>query len=123
MLDLLHEIAPGLTDRPGVGPVSAAQIVVSFSHPGRERNDAALAGTSPLAASSGQRTRHRLNRGGDRALNRAVHTIALTRMCSCPRTRSYVARRTDEGNTTRAGPRQSRESVGLTWGFGVCDTR
>jgi len=78
--------------------------VVSFSHPGRVRNDAAfaaLAGTSPLAASSGQRTRHRLNRGGDRALNRAVHTIALTRMRSCPRTRSYVARRTDEGKTTR----------------------
>ncbi len=104
MLELLHEIAPGLTDRPGVGPVSAAQTVVSFSHPGRVRNDAAfaaLAGTSPLAASSGQRTRHRLNRGGDRALNRAVHTIALTRMRSCPRTRSYVARRTAEGKTTR----------------------
>ncbi len=104
ILELLHEIAPGLTDRPGVGPVSAAQTVVSFSHPGRVRNDAAfaaLAGTSPLAASSGQRTRHRLNRGGDRALNRAVHTIALTRMRSCPRTRSYVARRTAEGKTTR----------------------
>ena len=45
--------------------------------------------------------RHRLNRGGDRALNRAVHTIALTRMRSCARTRSYVARRTAEGKTPR----------------------
>lgn len=45
--------------------------------------------------------RHRLNRGGDRALNRAVHTIALTRMRSCPRTRDYVTRRTAQGKTTR----------------------
>ncbi len=45
--------------------------------------------------------RHRLNRGGDRALNRAIHTIALTRMRSCPRTRDYIARRTAEGKTSR----------------------
>jgi transposase len=54
---------------------------VSFSHPGRCR------GTSPVPASSGRTTRHRLNRGGDRALNRAIHAIALTRMRSCARTR------------------------------------
>jgi transposase len=104
MQDLLDEIAPGLTDRPGLGPVTAAQTVVSFSHSGRVRDDAAfaaLAGTSPLPASSGQTVRHRLNRGGDRALNRAIHTIALTRMRSCPRTRAYVARRTAEGKTER----------------------
>ncbi len=102
--ELVEQIAPGLTDRPGIGPVSAAQVIVSFSHPGRVRNDAAfaaLAGTSPIQASSGQTTRHRLNRGGDRALNRAVHTITLTRMRSCPRTRDYVARRTAEGKTSR----------------------
>ena len=65
---------PGLTDRRGIGPVSAAQAIVRFSHPGRCRNDAAfaaLAGTSPLPASSGRTVRHRLNRGGDRALNSA----------------------------------------------------
>ena len=45
--------------------------------------------------------RHRLNRGGDRALNRAAHTIAMTRMRGCPSTRAYVARRTAEGKTTR----------------------
>ena len=80
-------LAPGLTDLHGVGPVSAAQVIVSFSHPGRCRNDAAfaaLAGTSPLQASSGRTARHRLNRGGDRGLNRAIHTIATTRMRSCP---------------------------------------
>jgi transposase len=73
---------------------------VSFSHPGRCRSEAAyaaLGGTSPIPASSGQIIRHRLNRGGDRALNRAIHAIALVRMRSCPRTRAYVARRTAEG--------------------------
>jgi transposase len=102
--DLVDQIAPGLTERPGIGPVSAAQVVVSYSHPGRVRNDAAfaaLAGTSPIPASSGQTVRHRLNRGGDRSLNRAVHTIAVTRMRSCARTRAYVIRRTAEGKSSR----------------------
>ena len=62
---------------------------------------AALGGTSPIPASSGQTVRHRLNRGGDRALNRAIHAIALTRMRSCPRIRAYIARRTAEGKTPR----------------------
>jgi len=109
--ELVDNIAPGLTDRRGLGPVSAAQVIVSYSHPGRVRSEAAfaaLAGTSPLPASSGRTVRHRLNRGGDRALNRAIHTIALTRQRSCPRTRSYVARRTAEGKTPReTGPRRS----------------
>ena len=47
----------------------------------------------------GKTIRHRLNSGGDRALNRAIHAIALTRMRSCPRTRAYIARRTAEGKT------------------------
>lgn len=101
---IVDDLAPGLTVRYGVGPVSAAQAVVSFSHPGRCRNEAAfaaLAGTSPLPASSGRTVRHRLNRGGDRGLNRAIHTIALTRMRSCPRTRAYVERRTAEGKSSR----------------------
>jgi transposase len=101
---IVTDLAPGLTSRPGIGPVTAAQAIVSFSHPGRCRHDAAyarLAGTSPLEASSGQTTRHRLNRGGDRALNHAIHIIALTRMRTCPRTRAYIARRTAEGKTTR----------------------
>jgi len=104
LLAIAEDIAPGLTSRYGIGPVSAAQAVVSFSHPGRCRNEAAFAalgGTSPIPASSGQTIRHRLNRGGDRALNRAIHAIALTRMRSCPRTRAYVARRTAEGKTPR----------------------
>ena len=77
---------------------------MSFSHPGRCRNDAAfaaLSGTSPLQASSGRTVRHRLNRGGDRALNSTIHTIAMVRMRSCSRTQAYVTRRTAEGKTPR----------------------
>jgi transposase len=101
---IVADLAPSLMDHHGIGPVTAAQAVVSFSHPGRCRNEAAfaaLAGTCPLPASSGRTVRHRLNRTGDRALNRALHTIALTRMRSCPRTRAYVARRTAEGKSSR----------------------
>jgi transposase len=99
---IVNELAPGLTERHGIGPITAAQAIVSFPHSGRCGNDAAfaaLAGTSPLQASSVRTTRHRLNRGGDRALNRAIHTIAHTRMRSCL-TQAYVARRTAEGKTT-----------------------
>jgi transposase len=102
--EIINDLAPGLTDRPGIGPVSAAAAIIAFSHPGRCRNDAAfaaLAGTSPLPASSGQTTRHRLNRGGDRDLNRAIHTIALTRMRCDERTKAYITKRTAEGKTHR----------------------
>ena len=101
---ILDDLAPGLTDQRGLGPVTAAQAVVSFSHPGRCRNEAAfaaLAGTSPLPASSGRTMRHRLNRGGDRALNRALHTIVMVRARCCPTTRTYIARRRSEGKTDR----------------------
>jgi transposase len=101
---IVSDLAPGLTRRPGIGPVSAAQAIVSFSHPGRCRHDAAfamLAGTSPIEASSGQTTRHRLNRGGDRALNMATHVIATSRMRCDPATIAYVTRRRAEGKTSR----------------------
>jgi transposase len=101
---IVNDLVPGLTTQPGIGPISAAQAIVSFSHPGRCRNDAAfarLAGTSPIEASSGQTTRHRLNRGGDRALNKAIHTIANTRMRTDPHTQAYLARRRAEGKSDR----------------------
>ena len=101
---IVNDVVPRLIERRGIGPVSAAQAIVSFSHPGRVRNDAAfasLAGVCPVPASSGRTIRHRLSRGGDRALNRAIHTIALTRLRTCPRTRAYATRRRAEGKTTR----------------------
>jgi transposase len=104
LAEIADDLAPGLTARLGVGPVSAAQAIVSFSHPGRVRGEAAfaaLAGASPIPASSGRTQRMRLNRGGDRQLNRALHQIALTRSRCCPRTRAYIARRRAEGKTDR----------------------
>jgi transposase len=73
---LVAAIAPWLLELPGIGPISAAQVLVSWSHAGRLRSEAAfaaLAGANPIPASSGQVTRHRLNRSGDRQLNRALH--------------------------------------------------
>ena len=105
---LVEAVAPHLLDQPGVGPITAAQIYIAWSHPGRCRNEAAfarLAGVAPLEASSGQNTRHRLNRRGDRQLNRALHTIAVTRSRYCPHTQAYIAKRTAEGKTPREAQR------------------
>ena len=69
---LVEAVAPQLLDQPRIGPITAAQIYIAWSHPGRCRNEAAFArltGVAPLEASSGQQTRHRLNRRGDRQLN------------------------------------------------------
>lgn len=104
-IEYLVEItAPALLNEPGVGPISAARIIIAWSHRGRFRSEAAfatLAGTSPIAASSGRTIRHRLNRGGDRQLNRALHTIALSRRPTHGPTRAYIARRTSEGKNPR----------------------
>ena len=99
---LTAAIAPWLLELFGVGPVSAAQLLVSWSHagpvplrgrlrrPGRDQPD---------PASSGKVTRHRLNRGGDRQLNQALHTIALVRLRDDLETRAYATRRTTEGKS------------------------
>ncbi len=96
---------PDLLAQLGVGPIVAATVLCAWSHPGRVHSEAAfamLAGVAPIPANSGQVTnRHRLNRYGDRQLNRALHTIVLSRICYDHATRDYVARRTSEGKTTR----------------------
>jgi transposase len=99
---------PELLGMRGVGPIVAAQLVVSYSHPGRFRSEAAfasLAGVAPIPASSGQTVRHRLNRGGDRQLNRALRVVVLCRLSRCERTRAYIARRVAEGKTRREARR------------------
>ena len=100
---LVDAIAPWLVDLPGIGPVTAAQVLVSWSYGGRLRSEAAFAmlgGAAPIEA-SGKVVRHRLNRSGDRQLNRALHTIVLARLRDDPATRAYAARRTAEGKTPR----------------------
>jgi transposase len=111
---LVQAAAPWLLEVPGVGPLSAAQVLVSWSHAGRLRSEAtfaALAGTNPIPASSGQVTRYRLNRGGDRQLNRALHTILLVRLRIDPDTRAYMARRTAEGKSRRDAKRCLRRII------------
>lgn len=80
-------MAPGILDIHGVGPVSAAIILAAYSHHGRVRSEAAfaaLAGASPIPASPGNTNRHRLNRYGDRQLNRALDVIARTEASRTP---------------------------------------
>jgi hypothetical protein len=94
-------IAPRTTALFGAGPDVAGQLLATAGdNPERLRSEAALAhltGTSPLPASSGRTDRHRLNRGGDRAANSAIHRIVLCRMRYEVRTRAYVTRRTAQG--------------------------
>jgi len=104
----VRESSPQLLAQRGVGPISAACILTSWSYRGRLRSEAAfarLAGAAPIPASSGQTVRHRLDRGGDRRLNRALHTILLTRRRLDPDTRAYVTRRVVEGKSEREAVR------------------
>jgi transposase len=98
-------VAPVLLAQFGVGPdVAAALLITAGGNKDRMRREssfAALCGVNPLPASSGKTNRHRLNRGGDRQANSALHTVALTRMRSDPRTRAYVAKRTAQGLSKR----------------------
>lgn len=113
--DLVAVEAPELLELPGVGAITAAIVLTVWSHPGRIRSEAAfaqIAGTAPIPASSGNTVRHRLNRGGDRRLNRAMNTIVLTRMRTDPRTRTYIERRLGEGKTTKEIRRCLKRYVG-----------
>lgn len=99
-----HSRAAALLDKIGIGPVTAAVAFTAWSHPGRVRSEAAfaaLAGVNPIPASSGNTVRYRLNRGGDRRLNRALHIATITRMTHDPATRTYVEKRRAEGRTTK----------------------
>jgi transposase len=93
--------APGLLQLHGVGPDTAAMLLIAAGdNPGRLRSEAAwahLCAVAPIPASSGKVARHRLNRGGDRQANHALWRIVITRMGSHPPTRAYVTRRSKEG--------------------------
>jgi transposase len=105
---IVRKLAPQLLDQPGVGPHAAAQLVLSWSHRGRIRSEAAfarLAGAAPIPASSGQTVRYRLDRSGDRKLNRALHLILVTRKRLHPPTIAYIERRVQEGKTPREANR------------------
>lgn len=102
---LVAELNPGLTELLGIGTKNAAQLLITAGdNPDRLKSEAAFAmlcGVAPLPASSGQTTRHRLNRGGDRAANSALHMAAISRLRLDPRTQAYAERRTLQGRTKR----------------------
>lgn len=108
LAELVAEVAPELLEECGVGPVCGAQLLVSSGDPRRMRSEAAfaaLAGTSPVDAPSGKQRRHRLNRGGDRQLNWALHIVALQRIRHHPETTAYYERLLAAGKTTREARR------------------
>ena len=100
---LTNDIAPGLRAAVGVGPDTASALVIAVGDNTdrirSERAFAALCGTNPIPASSGLTSRHRLNRGGNRQANAALHRIVLVRLQRHQPTKDYVARRTAEGRT------------------------
>jgi transposase len=102
LAELVRSLDNTLLDEPGIGPISAAKLLAC--DPSRFKHEAAFArcnGTAPLPASSGKTVRHRLNRGGDRQVNNAIHTIAVIRAKHQPETRAYLDRRVAEGKTKR----------------------
>ena len=100
---IVDELAPDLVARNSIGHVGAAQLLLTAGdNPDRLRSEAsfaALCGTSPVPASSGKTIRHRLNRGGDRHANSALHIIAIGRLRTDPKTKIYVAKRVAEGHS------------------------
>jgi len=100
---IVDDLAPELVERTGVGYESASQLLITAGDNSErlksEASFAMLCGTAPLPASSGKTTRHRLNRGGDRAANSALHMIAISRWRVDPATKTYVARKRAEGHS------------------------
>jgi transposase len=121
---LLAEVAPELLDECGVGPVCGAQLLVSSGDPSRMKSEAsfaALAGTSPVDASSGKQRRHRLNRGGDRQLNWALHVIALQRARHHDDTSAYYERLLAAGKTTREARRCVKRALARYFYRRLCE--
>jgi transposase len=101
---LVSEVAPQLLDEPGCGPLTAAKLVGEIAGADRYSSDAKLAraaGLAPIPVSSGRTNRHRLDRGGNRQINTAIHRIALTRARIDPQTIAFIERKTSEGKTKR----------------------
>lgn len=105
LAETLDAHAPALLERRGVGPDTAAALLIAAGdNPERLKSEASLAalcGVSPVESSSGKQSRRRLNRGGDRQANAALHRIALSRLRWDSRTQHYVQRRVSEGKTRR----------------------
>jgi transposase len=102
--DLVEQVAPQLLSEPGFGALTAGKLIGEIAGAQRFSSDAKLArasGIAPIPVSSGKTNRHRLDRGGNRQINTAIHRVALTRARCHPETKAYVARKREEGKTHR----------------------
>jgi transposase len=100
--DLIRQHRPELLAETGCGPLCAAILIGQTAGAERFKSDAQfarIAGVAPISVSSGRHDRHRLDRGGNRQLNRALHVIAITRGRIDPQTRAYLARKEAEGKS------------------------
>ena len=105
--ELVAQVAPQLLAEPGFGPLTAAKLVGEIAGAERFATDAKLAraaGLAPIPVSSGKTNRHRLDRGGNRQINAAIHRIAVTRARCHPETRDYIARKTRRRQDHTAKP-------------------
>lgn len=112
LAELVRSLDQTLLDEPGIGPISAAKLLAC--DPTRFTSEAAFArcnGTAPIPASSGKTVRYRLNPGGDREANNAIHTIAIIRAKHQPQTRAYLERRIREGKTKREALRSLKRHL------------
>lgn len=112
---VISDHTPALIAAKGIGVVTAATLLVTAGdNPDRVTSEAALAalcGVSPIPASSGKTSRHRLNRGGDRHANWAIHQMALCRMTSDERTKAYIAKKRAEGKSTKEAMRCLKRAI------------
>jgi transposase len=111
---LVAGIAPQLLSEPGFGPLIAAKLVGEVAGASRFSSDAKLAraaGVAPIPVSSGNTNRHRLDRGGNRQINAAIHRVAVTRLRCHPETRDYIARKRAEGKSTKEAIRSLKRHL------------
>jgi len=102
--DLVAQVAPQLLAEPGFGPLTAGKLIGEIAGAHRFSSDAKLAraaGIAPIPVSSGNTNRHRLDRGGNRQINTAIHRVAITRLRCHPETKTYIERKRGEGKTNR----------------------
>ena len=114
LMELVKVHRPQLLSELGCGALTAAILIGHTAGVKRFRTEssfALLTGTAPIPCSSGQRTQHRLNRGGDRQLNHALHIIAITRAQRDPATKEYLARKEAEGKTKKGALRSLKRHL------------
>jgi transposase len=105
--DLVAKVAPQLLAEPGFGPLTAGKLIAEIAAAQRFSSDAKLAragGIAPIPVSSGKTNRHRLDRGGNRQINTAIHRVATTRARCHPETKAYI-------EPKRAGGKTNREAI------------